>query len=65
MSTEVIDIVEAKTSSVVDVVDRMYKSGHGRYCDYVPEIVRGEYVYCKTCGSQIACLHPECEEGYR
>lgn len=51
------DLVEAMTEyRAVDVVDRIYRSNHERYCNYKPYINPVGVIYCMTCDSTIDSL---------
>lgn len=56
------DILEVRVDPTVDVVERLYRSRHYRFCNYVPEINREtRMIYCRTCTCQIDDLIPEVE----
>lgn len=60
MAAAEMDIVEALTSlDAVDYVQRIYGSGHDRYCDYKPSVTADGMIWCDTCLSQIGSIHPE------
>lgn len=53
------DLVDSRRFEVVDIVERVYSSGHQHNCQYRPEINHLGLIYCLTCSIQVGSILPD------